>query len=157
MVIKYSNIQTLKKLFSKGDLYNYWFNFIIKKFNTYLPNISKQSNLEIRFFRFFFWLFLSSQSIGNNFLLFYKKFKYSLLYFKLLVYLKKSNVNFYNLIYFNKLLFIKKLNFLLLDRNISIIFVYNYTQNLNYGNKVICIKNLDFKLVKLYNYFLINI
>lgn len=156
MVIKYSNIKTLKKLFNDTDTYNYWFNFLISNFKikTTLNNFVN-SNVEINFFRFFFWFFLTNQTNSSNFLLFYKKFKYCLLYFKLLIYLKKNNINYYNVINLNKSLISKKLNFLLSNKNVSIIFTYS-NDYITLNNKIVYINGLDMKIVKLYNYFLMT-
>lgn len=157
MVIKYSNIQTLKKLFYKKDLYNYLFNFALKKFNVFTISSSKNSNFELKFFRFFFWFFLLDQTKNSNFFLFYRKFKFALQYFKLLNFLKQNNLKYYNLFCSNKLLANRKLNYILLKKEILIVFVYNYIPNLNQNDKVIYIQNLNYKLVYLYSYFLTNI
>lgn len=157
MVIKYSNIQTLKKLFNKEDSYNYLFNFILKKFSTFTVTVSKNSNFELKFFRFFFWLFLTDQAENNNFFLFYRKFKFTLLYLKLLSFLKQRNFKYFNLFCNNKHLVNKKLNYVLLKKEILIIFIYDATYDSNQNNKVVHIRNLNYKLVFLYNYFLTNI
>ena len=159
MVIKYSNIKTLKKLFTKMSIYNYWFNFILSITNFGKKLFSKTNiiNFDIRFFRFFFWLFLFNNNYNTNFLSFYKKLKYWILYFKLLVYLKNNNIIFYNILNFNKILFIKKINYLLLNKNISIIFVYDNSNIASkFDNKLIYINYINYNQIKFINYLLLN-
>lgn len=154
MVIKYSNIKTLKKLFSNTNSYTHWFNFLINNYSSthHIVGFGK-SSLELKFFRFFFWFSLLTKNSSKNFLLFYKKFKYCLLYFKLLMYLKVNSICYYNILFLDKKMALKKLNFLITDKSISVIFLYNSNLN-NISNKVITINNIDLNMVKLYNYFL---
>ena len=155
MVIKYVNINTLEKLFKDKNNYFYWLNIYKNKFKVEIEILKKnKSKININFFRFFFWFFYTNFKI-NNFIIFFKYFKAIFMLCKLILYLKFKKINFFNLINYNSLFLYKKIDYVLLNKNIEIIFLFtNKKINLKQNKKICIIDLIAFEFLKIFLYFI---
>lgn len=141
MVIRYSELNKIKKIVNKNKNFSYFFEkLLLNIYNTSYIQINKKIN-KLYFFRYFFWLYNNNFS-NNNFIYFYKYYIYILNYINLIKYLKNNNIKYYIItdiknLKLNKIVLKKFIVYLLEIKKIKIIF--NLT-NLNVDNNGV--KNL---------------
>lgn len=141
MVIRYSELNKIKKIVNKNKNFSYFFEkLLLNIYNTSYIQINKKIN-KLYFFRYFFWLYNNNFS-NNNFIYFYKYYTYILNYINLIKYLKNNNIKYYIItdiknLKLNKIVLKKFIVYLLEIKKIKIIF--NLT-NLNVDNNGV--KNL---------------
>lgn len=141
MVIRYSELNKIKKIVNKNKNFSYFFEkLLLNIYNTSYIQINKKIN-KLYFFRYFFWLYNNNFS-NNNFIYFYKYYIYILNYINLIKYLKNNNIKYYIItdiknLKLNKIVLKKFIVYLLEIKKIKIIF--NLT-NLNVDNN--SVKNL---------------
>jgi len=147
MVIRYSYIKKINNLIKNDTYYSYWFeNWTFFSKNSNNLNFNKKfikyilKDKTINFFRYFFWIFSYycidlKKNFKINFFIYIKYYKYLLNYIYLLKYLKINNIKYYNLYYTKNILLIKKnkkiqrklINFLILKKNVQLIFFFKQT------------------------------